>query len=123
MIDDMTLRKLAPKTPAGHIRAVRKLTRFLGRAPDTATVEDLRRYELHLVANGISNITLNATISGLHFLFEVTLDRRDALAKMIPVRAPRTLPVPRSDRCPRRYFQGNRHQISIAKGRQVSDPV
>jgi len=41
MIEDMTLRKLSPKTQIQYIRAVVKLTRFLGRSPDTATAEDL----------------------------------------------------------------------------------
>ena len=61
MIDDMRMRKLAPKTQAGYIRAVRQFADFLGRSPDTATVEDLRRYQLHLVDHGISPMSLNAT--------------------------------------------------------------
>jgi site-specific recombinase XerD len=93
MIDDMTMRKLSPKTQSGYIRAVKNFTRFLGRAPDTATAEDLRRYQLYLVDNGISNVSLNATITALRFFFGVTLDRADALAKMSPVREPRKLPV------------------------------
>ncbi|MEN8174329.1 MAG: site-specific integrase [Pseudomonadota bacterium] len=93
MIDDMTLRKLAPKTQAAYLRAVKNLTRFLGRAPDTATAEDLRRYQLHLVAGGISRGALNATITALRFFFAVTLDRPKVMAKMRHVRDPRTLPV------------------------------
>jgi len=93
MIDDMTLRKLAPQTQTAYIRAVINLTGFLGRAPDTATAEDLRRYQLHLVETGTSSIMLNATITALRFFFGVTLDRPDALAKMSTVREPRKLPV------------------------------
>jgi len=93
MIEDMTLRKLSPKTQSGYIRAVKNLTRFLGCSPDTATAEDLRRYQLHMVDNGITNITLNATITGLRFFFEVTLERGDAMAKMSAVRVPHKLPV------------------------------
>ncbi len=48
MLDDMHLRKLEPKTQTSYIRAVRKLAGFLKRPPDTATVEDLRRFPLHL---------------------------------------------------------------------------
>jgi integrase/recombinase XerD len=69
------------------------LTRFLGRAPDTATAEDLRRYQLHLVDSGTSSIMLNGTITALRFFFGVTLDRADAMAKMSSVREPRKLPV------------------------------
>ncbi len=93
MIDDMTLRKLSPKTQVAYIRAVEKLTRFLSRSPDAATAEDLRRFQLHLVHGGTSSMTLNATITGLRFFFEVTLDRAEAMAKMSPVREPRKLPV------------------------------
>jgi len=93
MIEDMMLRKLSPQTQAAYIRAVINLTRFLGHSPDTATAEDLRRYQLHLVETGISRISLNAAITALRFFFGVTLDRADAVTKMSPVREPRTLPV------------------------------
>jgi integrase/recombinase XerD len=92
MIEDMTMRKLSPKTQIAYIRAVVNLTRFLGRSPDTAEAEDLRRYQLHLVEGGTSSITLNATITGLKFFFDVTLDRPEAMKKMRHVYEPRTLP-------------------------------
>ncbi len=93
MIEDMSLRKLAPKTQTAYIRAAVKLTRFLGHSPDTATTEDLRLFQLHMSETGVSSITMNATITGLRFLFEVTLDRADALKKMSSVQLPRKLPV------------------------------
>jgi site-specific recombinase XerD len=93
MIDDMRMRKLEPKTRAGYVRAVHNLAAYLGRSPDTATVEDLRRFQLHMVDRGSSPITLNATITGLKFFFGVTLDRAELMAKMQPVHVPRTLPV------------------------------
>jgi len=93
MLDDMRMRKLEPKTRAGYIRAVRSLAAYLGRSPDTATVEELRRFQLHMVDRGSSPITLNATITGLKFFFGVTLDRGELMAKMQPVHVPRTLPV------------------------------
>ena len=93
MVEDMRLRKLAPKTQAAHIRAARKFTKFLGHSPDTATDEDLRRFQLDMVDRGTSPITLNATIVGLNLLFEVTLGRPEAMAKMQSVRVPKKLPV------------------------------
>ena len=93
MIDDMRMRKLADKTQSHYLRAVLQLAGFLGRSPDTATVEDLRRYQLHLVDHGTSPVSLNAAITGLKFFFEVTLDQGDLMAKMQPVRVPHTLPV------------------------------
>jgi site-specific recombinase XerD len=78
---------------SAYIRAVRKFTKFLGHSPDIATDEDLRRFQLDMVDNGTSPITLNATIVGLNFLFEVTLGRPEAMAKMQSVRVPLKLPV------------------------------
>src|SRR5216110_835619 len=93
MIDDMRMCKLSPKTQLQYIRAVKKLTGFVSRSPDTVTVEDLRRYQLHLVDHGTSPVSINAAITGLKFFFEVTLDRRDLISKMRPVRVPQRLPV------------------------------
>src|SRR6202140_914145 len=93
MLEDMRLRKLAPQTQASYVRAVRRLAGYLRRPPDTATVEELRKFQLHLVDQGTSPITLNATITGLKFFFDVTLDRSDLMSKMKPVFVPRTLPV------------------------------
>ena len=93
MIDDMRLRKLEPKTRTAYLRAVKKLAAFLKHSPDTATVEDLRRFQLYLVDQGTSPITINATISGLKFFFEVTLGQRELMAKMQTVRVPQKLPV------------------------------
>ena len=93
MLDDMRMRKLESKTQSAYIRAVRKLAGFLRRPPDTATVEDLRRFQLHMVDEGTSAVSVNAALTGLKFFFEVTVDRGDLMAKVQPVRVPRTLPV------------------------------
>ena len=93
MLEDMRMRKLAPKTRQAYIRAVCKFAQFLGRSPEKASAEDLRRFQLHLVDAGTSPITLNATITGLKFLFEVTLGHGDVMAKMQSVRVPRKVPV------------------------------
>jgi integrase/recombinase XerD len=71
MLDDLRMRKLNPKTQSAYIRAVRNFTKYLGRSPDTATVDDLRNYQLHDA--GTSPMSLNAAIIGLKFFFDVTL--------------------------------------------------
>ena len=93
MIEDMTLRKLSPKTQTAYIRAVKTFTQFLGRSPDTASAEDLRRYQLHRVEQGISSGNLNANITGLKFFFETTLDRPELTKKLRHVHAPRKIPI------------------------------
>ena len=93
MIEDMKMRKLSPKTQTAYIRCVANFTRFLGGSPDTATVEDLRGYQLYLVNEGTSRPTINTTITGLRFFFEVTLDRlppRTRPLTTLPPTVPRT---------------------------------
>jgi len=92
MIEDMTLRKLKPKTQATYLRAVTKFTRFFARSPDLASPEDLRAFQLQLVEAGVSSTTINATITGLKFFFDVTLERPSALKRMSRVRKPQKLP-------------------------------
>jgi hypothetical protein len=88
MIDDMRMRKLSPQTQASYIRVVKRFAGFLERSPDTASVEDLRSYQLYLVDHGISPISLNATLTGLKFLFATTLDHPELLTKMHAVHVP-----------------------------------
>ena len=82
MIDDMRMRQLAPRTQDVYLHIVREFARFLGRSPDTATVEDLRRYQLYLVDHGTSAVSLNHAITGLKFFFEVTLHQPELMARM-----------------------------------------
>ena len=93
MIEDMRMRKLELHTREAYIRSVRKLAKYLRRPPETATAEELRNFQLHLVDQGASPTTLNATITGLKFFFEVTVGHGEVMAKMQPVHVPRTLPV------------------------------
>ena len=77
MIEDMTIRKLAPKTQHDYVQRVKNFAAFLGRSPDTASFEDVRRYQLHLAASGVGVPTINQTVSTLRFFFRVTLRRHD----------------------------------------------
>ena len=92
MIEDMTLRKLGPSSQRTYIRAVVKLTRYLNRSPDTATAEDLRLFQLHMVEQGVSSITINATLTGLKFFFTYTVDHPELLKRVQRVYEPRKLP-------------------------------
>src|SRR6185295_12173840 len=82
MIEDMSLRNLAPRTQEAYIRGCRKLAAFLRRSPDTATAEDIRLFQLHLAEQGVSICTRNRTMTGIAFLFRVTL-RRPEIADQI----------------------------------------
>src|ERR1700719_3381432 len=93
MIEDMSVRHFASKTQHDYIRTVMKLTRFLGRSPDTATNEDLRRFQLHLTENRAGAPIINSTVSALRFFFTVTLGRTDAARHLMLVHEPSKLPV------------------------------
>jgi site-specific recombinase XerD len=93
MIEDMTMRKLAAKTQASYICAVKKLADYLGHSPHTATAEDLRQFQLHLTDQGASRITINTTITALRFFFETTVGDRHIAGKLKTVPVPRKLPV------------------------------
>jgi site-specific recombinase XerD len=93
MIEDMTIRKLAPKTQQGYIRTVKDFAAFLGRSPDTASFEDVRRFQLHLVTNGAHISILNHAVAALRFFFRITLKRSDIIDHTHFVHEPRKLPV------------------------------
>ena len=92
MIEDMHMRKLNPKTQSGYLRHVIALGEYLGRSPHTATSEDLRRYQLHMVDSGLASGNINSNLSGLRFFFEVTLDDANRLKKIKRVHQPRRIP-------------------------------
>src|SRR6187401_2024021 len=79
MIEDMTIRKFAPKTQHDYLQRVKNFAVFLGRSPGTASLEDVRRYQLHLAASGASVPTLNQSIATLRFFFRTRLNRHGIL--------------------------------------------
>ena len=93
MIEDMTIRKFAAKTQHDYLQRVKNFAAYLGRSPDTASSEDVRRYQLHLTASGVGVPTVNQTISTLRFFFKITLGRPDLVERTAFVREPRKLPV------------------------------
>src|SRR6476620_1779215 len=84
MIEDMSLRGFSEKTRNDYIRNVRAFAAFVGRSPDTATAEDLRRFQLHQTQSGMQPPSINSAVSALRFFVTVTLDRPD-LARRLTV--------------------------------------
>ena len=93
MIDDMTARRFKEKVQKDYVRHVRNFAAFLGRSPDTATSEDLRRFQLHMAQQQISAPTINSAIAALRFFFTVTLERPDLVRPLRTVNEPRKAPV------------------------------
>jgi len=93
MIEDMTVRNLSPATQRSYLAAVSKLSRYFGRSPDRLDLEDIRAFQIHLVAIGMSWPALNEIVCALRFFYGVTLGH-DAIPERISyAREPRRLPV------------------------------
>ena len=93
MIEDMTARRYKEKVQKDYVRHVRNFAAFLGRSPDAATSEDVRRFQLHMATQRIGAPTINAAIAALRFFFNVTLERPDLARHLTTVHKPRKAPV------------------------------
>ena len=93
MIEDMNARRLCAGTQRGHISSCRRFAAFLKRSPDTATSEDIRRFQLKLAESGASICNRNRIMTGLRFLFRATLRRLDLAAEIYHVREPQKIPL------------------------------
>ncbi|WP_247387918.1 MULTISPECIES: phage integrase N-terminal SAM-like domain-containing protein [unclassified Bradyrhizobium] len=93
MIEDMTIRKFAPKTQHDYVQRVKEFAAFLGRSPDVAKAEYVRGFRLHLASCGAGTPKINATVSALRFLFNVTLDRPDLAKQLAFMHEPRKVPI------------------------------
>ena len=93
MIEDMTIRNLSPATQRSYLHAVAKFGRFFSRSPDKLDLEDVRTFQVHLVAGGMSWPALNQTVCALRFLYGVTLKQVDLPERIPYAREPQRLPV------------------------------
>jgi site-specific recombinase XerD len=93
MLEDMAMRGLRSHTQHDYVRFVRSFAAFLGRSPDTATAEDIRRFQVHQRETRVQPPTINGSVSALRFLFTVTLDRPDLSRRLVLARFPRKLPA------------------------------
>ena len=93
MIEDMNLRKLGAHTQRSHIYSCKRFAAFLKRSPDTATLEDIRLFQLHLAETGMSIGYRNRIMTGVRFLFRVTLRRLDLAAEIYHLREPQKIPL------------------------------
>ncbi|HYS89781.1 MAG TPA: tyrosine-type recombinase/integrase [Bradyrhizobium sp.] len=92
MIEDMDARKLGPHSQRSHIYSCKRFAAFLKRSPDTATCDDIRRFQLHLAETGTSICNRNRIMTGVRFLFRVTLRRLDLAAEIYHLREPQKIP-------------------------------
>jgi site-specific recombinase XerD len=130
MIEDMSIRKLGAKTQHDYVQRVKDFAIFLGRSPDSASKEDLRRYQLHLSSSGAHTPKINATVSALRFFFDVTLDRSDLAKQVTFIYEPRKVPVVLSPEEVKRFLEATpglkyraAFSVAYAAGLRVSEVV
>src|ERR1700719_2545199 len=114
MIEDMNARKLCAETQRGHIHSCRRFAAFLKQSPDTATAEDIRRFQLHLSETGVSICNRNRIMTGLRFLLRVTLRRLDLAAEIYHIREPQKIPLVMSQ-------DETRRLLAVASSLKVRD--
>ena len=93
MIEDMSARKLNPHTQRSHISSCKRFAAYLKRSPDTATADEIRLFQLHLTETGASICNRNRIMTGLRFLFRVTLRRLDLAAEIYHINEPQKIPL------------------------------
>ncbi|WP_298222614.1 site-specific integrase [Acidocella sp.] len=93
MIEDMEMRRFSPATQRNYLRDVGRFARFLSRSPDTASADDVRRFQIEQREAGMPVPTMNSIVSALRFFFTITVDRPELARKLVRAKHPRHLPV------------------------------
>jgi len=93
MIADMISRNLGPASQTSHLRACKRFAAWLGRSAETATPDDVKHFQQHLIESGTSICMRNQTMTGLKFLFRVTLRRHDLVAEIFHLKEPVKVPL------------------------------
>ena len=92
MSEDMVARKLNTHTQRSHISSCQRFAAWLKRSRDKATADEVRRFQLHLIESGVSICNRNWIMTGVRFLFRVTLRRHDLAAEVWHIKEPQKLP-------------------------------
>lgn len=93
MIEDMEIRRFSPATQRNYLRDVGRFAKFLGRSPDTASADEVRRFQLAQRDSETPVPTMNSIVSALRFFFTITVDRPELARKLVRAKQPRHLPV------------------------------
>ena len=93
MIEDMKARNLNRHTQRSHIASCKRFAAYQKHSPDTATPDDVRRFQLYLIESGASICNRNRIMTGVKFLFRVTLRRHDLAAEVYHIKGPQKVPL------------------------------
>ncbi len=89
MIEDMAARNLGRHSQRSHLSSCERFAAFLERSPDTATADDIRGFQLFLIESGASITNRNRIMTGVRFLFWMTLRRHDLAAEIFHLKGRR----------------------------------
>ncbi len=93
MIEDMAARNLGRHSQRSHLHSCERFAAFLERSPETATADDIHRFQLFLIKSGTSIGNRNRIMTGVRFLFRITLRRHDLAAEIYHLREPQKIPL------------------------------
>jgi len=93
LTEDMTARNLGPHSQRNYLNSCARLAAFLGRSPDTATADDIRRFQFFLIETGVSIVGRNRIMTGVKFLLRVTLRQHDLAAEIYHLKEPQKVPL------------------------------
>ena len=93
MIEDMTIRNLSPASQRAYLHHVARFSSFFGRSPDRLDIDDVRRFQVHMISCGVSWASLNQAVCAMRFFYGVTLGRPDVPRRTAYARKPKALPV------------------------------
>lgn len=117
MAEDLEMRGFAAKTRASYLRSVSRLAKYCGKSPETLSEEEIRRYFVHLACERrLSRSTVKIALSGIKFLFTVTLRRDFALTGVAYPKKSKALPAvlsPDEARAILRNVEETRHRACL----------
>ena len=93
MTEDMVARNLGPHSQRNYLNSCARFAAFLGRSPEAATADDIRRFQLFLIESGASIVHRNRIMTGVKFLLRVTLRRHDLAAEIYQLKEPQKIPL------------------------------
>lgn len=93
LIEELTRRNYSPKTVEAYVAGVNRAARHFKRPPDQLTSDDLRVFQLALIAAGVSWSQFNQVVSALRFFYRHALDRPEMVPFVPFGKKPKALPV------------------------------
>jgi integrase/recombinase XerD len=121
LIDELTRRNYSPRTVRNYVAAVARTAKHFNRSPDLLTRDQLRDFQLHLIAQSLCWSSFNLIACALRFFYRHALDRPDFVPFVVHAKQPRTLPVVLGPEDVRRLLDAvppgrNRLMLRIAYG-------